>query len=390
MVVDKIDKGHLSSIKSVSFADENILASGARDGVINIWDLRLPNDSRNVLSISDAHKNKVTPKKSRRTVQRPSRSDPLNSVTSVLFKPNSFRLFSGGANDGKIKMWDIRQLRSIKPSKTITTHKVGDYEPSQVYSYSGSKSFSRSHGFTSLTFDAPSNSIFGNCSDHHIYGYDVTSGAMTSSFSGHMSNNFTRFKIVNDLVISGSTSGSAYIWPMDRNSFRSSNSVKNVWPSHVLCHFDEVTAVDGSDTTMDLFTCSDDQRLNKWSLLNLKIPKETDSRPIMAMPFKKRQVQVLGFISTNSMTTGSPETPPVRSVSSKNVPLTSLPNWLSKSAITRPSTNETTPNQLASRSATPSIKRKKTKENQKSIARPKRLFTPTEKKISDYYRPASI
>lgn len=38
----QIHNAHLSSIKSTSFMDSNIVASGARDGAINVWDLRCP------------------------------------------------------------------------------------------------------------------------------------------------------------------------------------------------------------------------------------------------------------------------------------------------------------------------------------------------------------
>lgn len=38
--VHAIGHGHNSSIKSVSFYDSNIFASGGRDGYIRVWDLR--------------------------------------------------------------------------------------------------------------------------------------------------------------------------------------------------------------------------------------------------------------------------------------------------------------------------------------------------------------
>jgi hypothetical protein len=87
--------------------------------------------------------------------------------------------------------------------------------------------------------------------------------------------------------------------------------------------------------------------------------------------------------------------PAIRLNAVKNVPLTSLPNWLSRSAgarstVSTPEEGESSIKIEGSRvaqSVTPGLKRKKMKENQK---RPKkRLFHPVNK-IIDYFERKSI
>ena len=114
------------------------------------------------MKITDAHLNtdlsKHTPMrkitKSKKLTPPPARSSPLSSVTTVLFQPNTWTLFSSGANDGAIKMWDLRRLSQttldISPSKCGLTNMSS---PVKTIKYSTKVSQSSTHGFTSLAFD---------------------------------------------------------------------------------------------------------------------------------------------------------------------------------------------------------------------------------------------
>lgn len=164
------------------------------------------------MKITDAHLNsdlsKRTPlrkiTKSKKLTPPPARSSPLSSVTSVLFQPNTWTLFSSGANDGAIKMWDLRRLSqttlNISPSKCGLTNMP---TPVKTIKYANKASHS-THGFTSLAFDNRYR-VFASCSDHNIYCFDPMTCRKVAAFSGHSVNNFTKIRIIDDQLISGST-----------------------------------------------------------------------------------------------------------------------------------------------------------------------------------------
>ncbi|CAG2111685.1 unnamed protein product [Medioppia subpectinata] len=138
------DFAHNGSIKSIGFKDENVLASGSRDGLIKIWDLRCGRGG-SVIVIESAHLSKLPAVKSSPRV-KPQRTSPLNSVTCVAFNGSTDHLYSSGANDATIKLWDLRKCRRNKLNKTSST-------PFREL-YQTSRRGTPSHGFTCLTFDS--------------------------------------------------------------------------------------------------------------------------------------------------------------------------------------------------------------------------------------------
>ena len=97
---------HMSSIKSISFMDENVLASASRDGCIHVWDIRC---NQRAGTIADAHllphmRSSSSSGRKKNSSSNPitGRSNPVAAVTAVLFHPHTNKLFSAGASDASI------------------------------------------------------------------------------------------------------------------------------------------------------------------------------------------------------------------------------------------------------------------------------------------------
>lgn len=407
---------HLSSIKSCSFADSNVFATGSRDGNVRIWDLRLASSSSSCIKvITDAHPGplSVTAKGANRknTKNVVVRSSPLSCVTAVLFQPNSMNLFTTGASDAVIKLWDIRKLKPISAKPTSGKNAVQSAIPVSVFSTSGNKSFASGHGFSSLATDSKCR-VYASCSDHRVYAYESKSGKLAATFSGnsYRTNNFTRIAIINDYLVSGSVEGSPPVWSL--KSLQS--GCKDFKPIVTLNHHEEVTAVAGNDSTMEIFTCSDDQKLHKWSLLGRSLdPKQTEpagqARHRIAKPYVENDVELEDIIvKTNSLTTSPSRVAESTAISPKRSstsPLTTLTGWLTPNVDNTPQSSqsiskkrslskENLENTQSSISSTPSSrqevkesasepKAKKSKTSAKKAKKP--LFTPSTKKISDYF-----
>jgi len=77
--------------------------------------------------------------------------------------------------------------------------------------------------------------------------------------------------------------GFAYIWDLNRIE----SQFKNIRPSFSLPHFDEVTVVEVDPKLSTIFTSSDDQRINRWSLYSTKQVKDYEPKPLFAQPFEE-------------------------------------------------------------------------------------------------------
>jgi len=318
---------HLSTIKSVSFRDENVFATGSRDGTIAIWDLRMSpsNSYSRVNSIPDAHLTSVVPLKGRgRQNSCLVRSSPLSSITCILFKPESDHIFSSGASDGVIKLWDIRSLKKANIQTSTKKGKGSSPRPSALKEYGGI----RGHGFSSLTLDNEGR-IFGSCSDHRIYAFNVSGvdGDILAAFSGrsYRTNNYTRIKVVNDFLLSGSVEGSTPIWSL--SDMKKSDRNVIIKPKITLCHHDEVTAVEGDDLTFEFFTCSDNQMVHRWSLHNLvKKDGPPINLPVVKVyePSPEEISKIVPDDNSGSTRYGS--------VPVSTSPLATLTGWLAQSA----------------------------------------------------------
>jgi WD40 repeat protein len=294
---------------------------------------------------------------------RPQKTSPLNSVTCVLFNPLTHHLYSSGANDATIKIWDLRKCRRIKVNNKYSS------TPSKEL-YQTSKKGSPSHGFTSLAFNQ-NYRLFASCSNHNIYGYFGDNILPSITCSGHRVNNFTRISPLDaNYLVSGSISGRAFIWSIDWTNCAN----KKIWPIYSLPHSDEeVTAVACDSYWLNIYSCSDDQRISKWSLFNSNSHLENTRKSEIFLP-KETEIEVIEEIKP------SITTPPLNNIR----PFSTLTNWLETSGKQRLTPNSN-PKRIRLIQSTPT-NRGLSKENSKNKSSKRKLFS-NNKKISDYFTP---
>lgn len=369
-LINKYEKAHKASIKSVSFDDNNRFSTGARDGVIKIWDCR---SSGPVINIEEAHLSRLPTKLSPKN-KHLNRTNPSSSVTCVLFHPSNQTLYSSGANDATIKIWDLRKCkRTYRATNGQTT-------PLKLLNYYGKttgKSNISSHGFTSLVFDKNHN-LYASCSDHNIYGYLGTNNEIVK-YTGHRVSNFTKIKVLDNYLISGSVNDReteeadnyAYVWPINR-----SQNGKVVVPTCVLPHSKyEVTAIECDPIWMTVYTCCDDQTISRWSVHN-----NFDKASRKAEPFNKQ-------INASELTFDGiqikRETPVQVKTPGHSKPFTLITNWLNNSAksCSEAETGQDHGVKRKSNSTGKKTIKKQMKENKLSK---RRLFV-NNRKISDYF-----
>ncbi|KAE8740485.1 hypothetical protein FOCC_FOCC013990 [Frankliniella occidentalis] len=250
---------HTRSVKTVTFPrdDKMIFATGARDGVIMLWDTRI---QKNQLSIRpdnfifNSHSAPGTPgsssaNRNRRVKSAPSRA---SSITGLLFQ-DSNSLISCGAGDGKVKVWDVR--------KSYSTYRR---EPQPKYSMSTPNGSGRS-GFTCLAMDPSGLKLYASCMDNTIYSYNISTyeEQPVALFKGHKNGTFYVKACLSPdgrYLLSGSSDELAYIW--DTYSVRGEVTTPIV---KLVGHGAEVTSVAWCPVgEVKLVTCSDDARHCLW------------------------------------------------------------------------------------------------------------------------------
>ncbi|XP_034254765.1 protein lethal(2)denticleless [Thrips palmi] len=250
---------HTRSVKTVAFPhdDKMMFATGARDGVIMLWDTRI---QRNQLAIrpdnfiSNSHSAPGTPGntsggRNRRTKPTPSRA---SSITGLAFQ-DAHSLISCGAGDGKVKVWDIR--------KSYSTYRR---EPQPQYSMSTPNGSGRS-GFTCLALDPSRLKLYASCMDNTIYCYNVSTyeEQPVSLFKGHKNSTFYVKACLSPdgrYLLSGSSDEHAYIW--DTSSKKGEVYLPIV---KLVGHNAEVTSVAWCPIgEVKIVTCSDDARHCMW------------------------------------------------------------------------------------------------------------------------------
>ncbi|KAK3923285.1 Protein lethal(2)denticleless [Frankliniella fusca] len=252
---------HTRSVKTVTFPreDKMVFATGARDGVIMLWDTRI---QRNQLSIRpdnficNSHSAPGTPgsssaSRNRRMKTAPSRA---SSITGLLFQ-DSHSLISCGAGDGKIKVWDVR--------KCYSTYRR---EPQPKYSMSTPNGSGRS-GFTCLALDPGGLKLFASCMDNTIYCYNIATyeEQPITLYKGHKNGTFYVKACLSPdgrYLLSGSSDEMAYIW--DTYSVKREVTTPIV---KLVGHGAEVTSVAWCPVgEVKIVTCSDDARHCLWRI----------------------------------------------------------------------------------------------------------------------------
>ncbi|XP_022244355.1 denticleless protein homolog [Limulus polyphemus] len=253
-------KGHYSSVKCVDFRplSKDVLASGARDGNINIWDQRCIRKDLHHMpenTIWNAHcatfQSTGTPRhKKKESTSGPS-TNPLNSVTSLVFQDENL-LVSSGTADGVIKVWDLR--------KTYSAHKK-EATPRYRLPFCGESI--KTHGFTSLALHPSRSCLFASCTDSIIYQYNCSSFDPwpLATYYGHLTSTlFVKTVLSQDgkYLLSGSSDEKGYIWKVSSPGA----------PISRLCgHRAEVTTVAWSPNDFSkIVTCGDDDRVLFWNI----------------------------------------------------------------------------------------------------------------------------
>ncbi|XP_046664736.1 protein lethal(2)denticleless [Homalodisca vitripennis] len=247
-------EGHTRSVKMAAFrpSDTNVFATGARDGLVIMWDYRCSQPNTTTIKpdniISNAHcQSGSTVKKTKR--KEPSRAD---SITGLVFQDPNF-LISCSAGDGLIKVWDIRKCYTMYRRL-----------PQPCYSlvHPGT---SAKNGFTSLSVDPGAVRLFANCMDNNIYCYNIATYEKqpVAKYYGHLNQTFyikSSLSVDGEYILSGSSDERGYVW-----------RVKQPGPplAQLMGHSAEVTCVDWAapaDGSVKVVTCADDACHRLWRL----------------------------------------------------------------------------------------------------------------------------
>eukprot|EP00116_Pleurobrachia_bachei_P011700 sb/3471962/ len=134
------------------------------------------------------------------------RGEVQQSVTSLVFQ-DEHNLYTCGAADGAVKLWDMRRYyTSVK----------GSPQPKHVYPYVGTST--RRSGMTSLSSTSCGRYLFSNCTDDLIYMYNTQlcdQRDPVAVFSGHTNNTFfvrSTVSMCDRFLVSGSSSNSIFVW----------------------------------------------------------------------------------------------------------------------------------------------------------------------------------
>lgn len=203
-------QAHFSSVKSISVYNSNTIASGSRDGNIKVHDLRLKEPT--FMTIRDAHRNRII-SKSRKISAK---TDPISCVTNVAFDPYFPRIYSTGANDATIKLWDLRGRSQLSRPKRAQNGLFLMNEPYiQVYHPSKGVHCGYSHLLIS------SCKVYAACSDNKIYCYEnFGSSESPIRFTGYYYDTYLKLAIMDDrFLFSGAKGGGAMMWTLgNKNS----------------------------------------------------------------------------------------------------------------------------------------------------------------------------
>lgn len=294
---------------------DSVLVSSCRDGAIRLHDLRTPSlyipsvcpDAfhKPVLEIHRAHVPTslptpaalaATPPSKRRRVMPFSPHQHMSmmqasaaSVTAVVTVPHRpFALFSAGAADGAVKLWDLRVGSSSTSATSRRRHKsLADLsrrspkvesdcvecvtpsdEPRGDCDFAPRR---RRHGIASLDVDASGTKLLASSTDSSIYLYDTAQLGLGHSqvLTGHTATSFyvrAAFSPCGRFVASGSADSKGYIWDCHEPRARRSPH-KGTRP---IVELDghrggDVSVVDWCKTDMlKLATCSDDTTVKVW------------------------------------------------------------------------------------------------------------------------------
>ncbi|KAI5843685.1 WD40-repeat-containing domain protein [Tricharina praecox] len=151
-------KQHQNSVKQIAYNPHNpfMLASSARDGTLNIWDLRVAgtkiSEGRDVVTV-------LQPVECIRGVHTTAGRKPkVNSVTAAVWM-NEHRVATTCEHDAQIKVWDLRSR--VFRKKNPQAVESSALPPNQY----------RDYGISSLTISPDGQRMYAVCKDSNVYAY---------------------------------------------------------------------------------------------------------------------------------------------------------------------------------------------------------------------------
>lgn len=176
-------KGHMSGMRQILFqpgrANSDVLATAAKDGCINIWDLRCGSLPVNTFSTQFGDKQRATRRDTNLGVLG---TKPINSmdmahvrtanganspgsITALQWFPSGREhlLVSGSECSAAIKLWDIR---CIKPRHRDQATPLAVTAEPRHHTF-------RSYGLTSLALNSDATRLYSVCKDNTIYAYST-------------------------------------------------------------------------------------------------------------------------------------------------------------------------------------------------------------------------
>jgi len=226
--------GHRGSVKVVRempCSDGKILGSAARDGNVMLWDMRCPGQSTSeretfsispVLSLQHIHSPSYSSPIQDRATKRRRASFTLGSqnevstshgVTGLAFDNSSHLVFTSGAVDGAVKLWDIRKNSRSSPAECLSVCHPGCDEGLTL----------RPHGISSIQMDSNGKHLLVCSTDSRVYLYDPSRldwGACTILTGGQNMSFYVKcdFSPDGNFVLTGSCNSRAYIWDIHQST----------------------------------------------------------------------------------------------------------------------------------------------------------------------------
>ena len=294
-------RGHSGSAKCIRALPTmpNVLMSAARDGNVRAFDLRVPSVCDRVsreeyhAPVFTIHQPHVpasnhasapgTARKRRRVRAEQPKLSHSASVTSLAFYPdNDSMLYTAGAADGTVKLWDLRNIRdaprsacSLKHSNILSAVCVSSVTPGSEERRDNLPRARRTHGIAHVDLDAQGRHLLVSSTDSTIYLYNAKNLSLGHSrvLTGHAQTSFyirACFSPDGRHVLSGSADAKAYIWDVEATAVGGAVHPILELEGH---HGGEASAVDWcTRDPLKLATCADDSTAKVWTVDMSKRP----------------------------------------------------------------------------------------------------------------------
>ena len=176
-------RGHTSGMRQILFqpgrTNGDVLASAAKDGCINIWDLRCSSLPVQAFTTKHGDNDRLVPRANGLNavpakpinsmdlahVRTANNASSPGSITALQWFPSGrdHLLVSGSECSAAIKLWDIRAIKPRHREQAV---------PLAVTAEPRHHTF-RSYGLTSLALSADASRLYSVCKDNTIYAYST-------------------------------------------------------------------------------------------------------------------------------------------------------------------------------------------------------------------------